>query len=69
MSSNIVTESELMDGLGIKQHQALIRYLAEKGIPFELTPKGKVWTVQRALDEHVIFRQKPQVQNDDDWEI
>lgn len=69
MASNIVTEQELMDGLGIKQHKALIRYLASQGIPFEMTPQGKVWTVQRALDEHVIFRQKTAVENDDEWEI
>lgn len=69
MSSNIVNEQNLMDDLGIKQRQALIRYLAEKGIPFELTPSGKVWTVQRALDEHVIFRQKPTTADGEDWEI
>ncbi len=69
MASNIVTETELMEGLGIKQRPALIRYLAAKGIPFELNPAGKVWTVQRALDEHVIVRQKPQIEDDGEWEI
>lgn len=69
MASNIVTEQELMNGLGIKQRSALIRYLAAKGIPFELNPAGKVWTVQRALEEHVIVRQKPHIEDDGEWEI
>lgn len=64
---SIVTEQELKTKLDIGTRPALIRYLAQKHIPFERTPKGKVWTVQKAIDRVLI----PDDNNkqDDDWEL
>lgn len=57
MASNIVTEQELMQGLEIRQRCKLIEYLNSRSIPYDVTPKGKIWTVQEALSQTIIRTQ------------
>lgn len=57
MSSNIVTEQELIEAWGIKQRCKLIEYLNSRSIPYDVTPKGKIWTVQEALSQTIIRTQ------------
>lgn len=63
MSSNIVTEQELMQDWGIKQRCKLIEYLNSRAIPFDVTPKGRIWTVQEALSQTIIRTQSSRA----DW--
>lgn len=60
MSSNIVTEQELIEAWGIKQRCKLIEYLNSRSIPYDVTPKGKIWTVQEALSQTIIRTHIPQ---------
>jgi hypothetical protein len=57
MASNIITEQELMEAWGIKQRCKLIEYLNSRSIPFDVTPKGKIWTVHEALIQTIIRTQ------------
>ena len=64
INDSIIVENRLKDLFDIGTRPALIRYLAEKKIPFEQTPKGKVWTTQTAVDRHLVG-----AKNDDEWDI
>lgn len=65
---HIVTENELMIGLNIRTRPALIKYLNTKGIQFETTKRGEVWTVPQALNEAVLKR-SIESQPEDEWVI
>lgn len=52
--SAIIREKELKESLSIGRRPALINYLVEKNIAFEITPKGEVWTVQKAIDDAIL---------------
>lgn len=43
-----------MEAWEIKQRCKLIEYLNSRSIPFDVTPKGKIWTVQEALIQTII---------------
>lgn len=71
MACNIVTESELKTGLNIGTRPALQKYLIAKRIPYEVNPKGEIWTVEKALELHLLGQ--AEASNDstdlDDFEI
>lgn len=54
MSNNIVTEQEMMHSWEIGQRCKLIEFLNARGIPYDVTPKGKIWTVQEAINQTII---------------
>lgn len=73
MSTPIITEQVLIESLDIHarsaalKREALVRYLTLKGIPFETTKTGKIWTVQRALDNAII--KNPETDDSETWDF
>ncbi len=67
MSREIVTESELKKAFGIGTRPALTRYLVSMGIPYKQTPKGMIWTVQKAVDQAVLANEL--TDNYSDWDF
>lgn len=63
---SILKEAELKERFDIRTKPALKRYLVQMHIPFEVTPKGMVWTVQKAIDRVLIPDDE---KTDNDWDF
>ena len=64
MSDSLVSQSRMMEVLGIKQKPALKRYLDKIGVPFQISPNGNIWTVQKAFDDALTTDFE-----NEDWEL